>query len=349
MAEKSNKINYITDIKTVCILLVFLWHCMLFYEDNPYFTESFGIISPVATFVGNMFNVTLIASFVFCAGFVYARSLEKRQRTIPQSIWERIRRLIIPYYILGIIWLVPLYTFFDIKAFGRPDGAGFAEGYKCMALGQFSDHLWFLWMLFWVALFFILLSPLIKNHMTAVLFVITVAAAFCVDIYLYDFPYYKLSQIAPYLICYFAGIFCYGIRDRLEALSKMTHLLLAGVFLAVVIVHAVMTPSHFAWMYIARLSGALFSLFFFMSLEENTVWRKITDTGAYAFLVRNQLDIYFIHMPLPYLFARILRPYVGNIPILCILINYALVLMTGMSIVQIYLRVKSDIIRIKDR
>ena len=77
---------------------------------------------------------------------------------------------------------------------------------------------------------------LIKNHMMAVLFVITVAAAFCVDIYLYDFPYYKLSQIAPYLICYFAGVFCYGIRDRLEALSKPVHLLLAGVFLAVCMV-----------------------------------------------------------------------------------------------------------------
>lgn len=348
MAEKPNKISYITDIKTVSILLVFLWHCGLFYEDNPYFAESFGIILPVATFAGNMFNVTLIASFVFCSGFVYARSLTTRQRTIPQSVWERIKRLIIPYYIIGTIWLVPLYTLFDIKAFGRPDGAGLAEGYKCMALGQFSDHLWFLWMLFWVALFFILLSFLIKKHLQAVLFVITVAAAFCVDHYLADFPYFKLSQIAPYLICFFAGIFCYGIRERIEALSKQTHLLLAGLFLAVVIAHAVMLPSHFAWLYIARPSGALFSLFLFMYLEDNKVWIRITDTKAYDFLVRHQLEMYFIHMPLPYLFARMLRPYAGNIPMICIPLNYALVLFFGISIIQIYTHIKRSIIRSKD-
>lgn len=345
MAEKTNKISYITDIKTVCILLVFLWHCMLFYEDNPYFEESIGIISPVATFVGNMFNVTLIASFVFCAGFVYARSLEKRKRTVPQSIWERIRRLIIPYFIIGTVWLVPLYTLFDIKAFGRPDGAGWAEGYKCMALGQFSDHLWFLWMLFWVALFFILLSFLNKGYLKIILFVITIVAAFGVDLFLYDFPYYKLSQIAPYLICYFAGMFCYGIKDRLEALPKGVHLLLAGVFLIVVVIHAAILPSHFAWMYIARPSGALFSCFLFMYLQENKTWKHLTDTGAYDFLVRHQLDIYFIHMPLPYLFARVLSPYIGNIPLLCILVNYALVLFFGMTIVQLYIRLKSCLIR----
>ena len=55
MANKKFKISYIADAKMVCILLVFLWHCMLFYEDNQYFEESVGIISPTATFIGIIF------------------------------------------------------------------------------------------------------------------------------------------------------------------------------------------------------------------------------------------------------------------------------------------------------
>lgn len=346
MAEQSNKISYITGIKTVCILLVCLWHCVLFYVDEPFFPENFNSPSPGAAFVGNVFDVTLMASFVFCAGFVYARSLECHNRTIPQRIWERIKRLIIPYYIIGALWLVPLYTLFDIKTYGRPDGAGLAEGYVHMALGQFSDHLWFLWMLFWVALFFILSSFLFRKNLKILLLVITIAAAVCVKLFLYDFPYFKLSQIAPYLICYYAGMFCYGIRDRLEQLSAGVRLTLAGALFAAVIAHAIFLPSHFLWLYIARLCGALFFFFLFMYLEETQIWKCVTGTAVYDWIARHQLEMYSLHMPLPYLFARILRPYIGGIPILCILINYALVLLCGMMIVQIYIRIMSCITRL---
>ncbi len=342
MADNGKRINYISDIKTICTFLVFFWHCALFYENNPYFPESTGIVSPAATFLGNIFNITLIASFVFCAGFLYARSLGKNKRTIPQSILERSKRLLVSYYIIGIIWLVPLYTLLDIKSFGRPENAGLAEGYKSMALGQFSDHLWFLWMLFWVALFFILLSPLIKSGKMTIVITITIVAAFIVDLYLFDFPYFKLSQIAPYLLCYCLGIWCFNKKEDIEKQSVNMHRIEALIFFAIVLLYALVVShdpqklQHFTVMYIARPVGALFVFFLFLVLSKSERWEKITDAKVYRYVREHQLDIYLIHMPLPYVFSRLLRPYIGGYPWPCIIISYVLVLACGMMLVCLY-------------
>ncbi len=335
MANKKFKISYIADAKMVCILLVFLWHCMLFYEDNQYFEESVGIISPTATFIGNIFDITLISTFVFCSGYLYVLSLSNHNRSMLQSTGERVKRLIVPYYIIGTIWLVPFYTLLDIKAFGRPDGAGWAEGYKCMALGQFSDHLWFLWMLFWVTLFFILLTPLIRKNMMALMFVITVAAALCVDLFLGDFPYFKLSQIASYLICFYLGMLFCKYAVKIEALSKSIKITITLLLFAVLIVYAVLLPQHFAFKYVFRPAGALFFVFFFMLLSKNSIWSKIYKTKYYDTFIRHQMNIYLMHMPLPYVFSRILRPYIGHIPWLCILTSFILVVTCGMILAHI--------------
>ncbi len=335
MVKKQYKIRYITDVKMVCMLLVFLWHCMLFYEDNPYFEESFGVISSSATFIGNMFDVILIAGFVFCSGYLYALSVDNHKRTMLQRVWERTKRLLIPYYIVGSLWLVPLYTLFDVKAFGRPDGAGWAEGYKCMLLGQFSDHLWFLWMLFWVALFFVLLTPLIKSNRMILLCVITVAAALCVDLFLADFPYFKLSQIGPYLICYYLGILFFKYTLKLEALPQAVKIAAAVVMLGLVIAYAVILPGHFAWKYLFKSAGALFMCFLFMMVSNGRIWLKFCDTKFYDYFNRHQMNAYLIHMPLPYLFVRFLRPYLGSYPWPCILLNYILVVLCVLCLVWI--------------
>ena len=177
MNDKNQRINYISIITSTCLLLVILWHCSLPFEGNPYFTERADITWGVAAFVGDLFNVTLIAGFVFCSGYLCALSLSRHNRTIIERIKRRADRLLKPYYIYGCVMMVPVYTLLDINSFGRPEHAGLLEGYKAMLLGQFSDYLWFLWMLFWVDLFFILISPLLQTGRMKYAFVVTVAAA----------------------------------------------------------------------------------------------------------------------------------------------------------------------------
>ena len=162
MTERK-RFDYISDLKTICLIGVVLGHCLLFYAGNPFFPETADFISSGAVLTGAFLDAALISSFVFCSGFLFANSISRKNRTVMQSLAERTKRLLIPYYIYGALWIVPLYTFFNIKCFGRPENAGYLEGYKYMLLGCFSDHLWFLWMLFWVSSAFILMKPLLTR------------------------------------------------------------------------------------------------------------------------------------------------------------------------------------------
>ena len=190
-------------------------------------------------------------------------------------------------------------------------------------------------MLFWVTLFFILLTPLIRKNMMALMFVITVAAALCVDLFLGDFPYFKLSQIASYLICFYLGMLFCKYAVKIEALSKSIKITITLLLFAVLIVYAVLLPQHFVFKYVFRPAGALFFVFFFMLLSKNSIWSKIYETKYYDTFIRHQMNIYLMHMPLPYVFSRILRPYIGHIPWLCIMISFILVVICGMILAHI--------------
>lgn len=333
------RIKYIGNVKMCSLFLIILWHCSLFFEDNPFFPESSGIISDSVTFVGNIQNVTVVAAFVFCSGFLFALSLEKSQRSVGGCILERTKRLLIPYYVVGIIWLVPLYTLMNINTFGRPENAGLLEGYKCMLLGQFSDHLWFLWMLFWVAVFFALLSPLIKKRKMLILFVITIVGAFSVDLFLADFPYFKLSQIAPYLVCFYFGILFFVHREKLEALSQGVLWILTASAFAILIAYDILLPqlpSHFTVFYVMRPVGAMFMFFLFLALSKVSGWSRIENSKTVEKLKYVQLEIYLLHEPFPYFYSRLLQPYLAKTPWLCIFATYVLTLLSVLVLVNIF-------------
>lgn len=335
MNENKIRFESIADIKTVCLLMVLLWHSSLFYEDNPFFPESSGIISKPLTFMGNIFNVTLIASFVFCSGFLYNYSLEKKHKPILKNIWGRVKRLLVPYYVCGTFWLVPFYTFFNIRSFGRPENASFFEGLRCMLLGQFSDHLWFLWMLFWVTLFFILLSPLVDKKKMVVVTVLSIALAVCVDLFLVDFPYFKLSQIGPYVLCFLAGILFYQNREKIGGLSTLAKVLCLLPAAAVVLAYAVFTPQHFVLMYIARLSGAIMFFFIFEIVGDSRAWCAIGSTKGYSYIKAHSMTLYCFNMPFPYLYFRLFFPHVGATPWLCTVLIFVHALCAMVITVQV--------------
>lgn len=344
--ENATVYKYISDFMTISMLIVVFWHCMLFFVDNPFFPEGYGTPSISVTYLSKIFDVTVIAGYVFCSGFLFANSLGRHTRTVLGRVGERTKRLLIPYYLYGIIWLVPLYTIFDIKSFGRPDGAGLLEGYKAMLLGQFSDHLWYLWMLFWVALFFILISKLVKKDHLLILSIVTIVAAVVVELFLQEFPYFKLSQIGPYLVCYLLGIVFFWHKDKIVTLPKRVKRLLTLVLFVGLIVYPFIKADGLIFLYIFRALGCMFGCFLFMVLEENTLWQKCTDGKVYEWISRYRMDMYLVNMPLNYLVFRMIVPTLGVYPWLCILATFT-VTMTGIIlIVLVKLSVKEKLFKL---
>ena len=96
---------------------------------------------------------------------------------------------------------MPLYTLFDISCWGREYGDSWLESYKSMALGVFSDHLWFLLMLYWVSLVFILMIPLLRKDLIIVMGLITLGLAVVIELFC-TFEYYKSDIHIPALLLY---------------------------------------------------------------------------------------------------------------------------------------------------
>ena len=332
---KDRSFETVKDIKIISLLLIILSHCMFFYDDNPFFVYKAEIYSPSVSYAVGILDSTLVAAYVFCAGFLFARSQDRHDRPVPTVLKGRVKRLLVPYYVYGALWLVPLYTYFDIVAFGRPEHAGYLEGYRTMALGQFSEQLWFLWMLFDISVIFAFMRKLINRNRLVATGLITLAAALVVSLFLQNFPYIKLSQIAPYLLCYFAGVCVYRCRKKIDSVSPRICILIVAVLFAALCVYMYYDPQHWAFAYIQKPLGALLHFFLFCSVVSTGTWEKFKASKVFGYFEKFQMDFYLLHMPFPILIFRLLDPYIGKQPWLCVVSDFILVLFVTAIAAQI--------------
>ena len=143
--EERLKVN--DNIKTAMMLAVVLYHsCMFFTGDwfdkvAPVFSANY--LSVFARYM-NTFHVQ---AFAMASGFLfYALKKEygKYSGNFRSDIGKRAKRLLLPYAITIIVWVLPFYIVFsgfDAKAIV----------YKYV-LGCAPSQLWFLPMLFWLFL-----------------------------------------------------------------------------------------------------------------------------------------------------------------------------------------------------
>lgn len=302
----------ISEAKTVSLFLVIISHCMLFYANNQFFLERADIYSPLTAFLFGIIDVSVIPAFTICSGYLFIASQKRRPRSIGQNILERAKRLLIPYFLYGALWVVPLYTLFDIKAFGRPDHADLLTGYKYMLLGMFADHLWFLWMLFWVTLIFILMRPLLEGKGLILAGIISVVLNILVGLYLQGVPYYKLFNIGPYIPCFFVGVLLYYAEERIRSMPKWQHYAAVLVLLACCIAYDAIHPAHFLWNTAADIAGGLMFYVFFLEFSQTAAAERLESTGFWKYTEKYSMNIYLLNNPFIYVYFRLLYPLMGQ-------------------------------------
>ena len=195
------------------MFLIIVAHCTLFFSGNEFWFIKAEQESIVLRWISKFVVLSVVPIFTFASGFLLQLSLQKNKGSIVDLIRKKAVHLCIPYFIYGILWLVPTYTFFDIPSFGRDKGASLIDGYKAMALGQFSDVAWFLLMLFWVTLIWILLKELLKKENLIYGAMVSAVLYFVVHFYLGQIDYYKISQIDIYIIVFFVGAAFFYVSD----------------------------------------------------------------------------------------------------------------------------------------
>lgn len=138
-------------------------HALLpFTTGNAYWKVYADAQALGGDLIARILLFSVVPAFIFASGFLMENSLLARSPSFGDFLGARIKRLLVPWFLVMLVWLVPLYTLFDVPAYGRPDGGSFWETLLAGLQGRFTDHLWFLLVLFWATLFWLLVRPLME-------------------------------------------------------------------------------------------------------------------------------------------------------------------------------------------
>jgi glucan biosynthesis protein C len=158
-------------LRVIAMLAVFVFHCTRFFcTDDWHLKVPASQQSDILVLVrGFVFNTWFMELFILVAGFASCYAL--RRRTVRQYLVERVKRLLIPLYTVGMFILVVPQAYFDGVTHGRIAGTfwQWLPSYYGGLLGDvfstpqvldpifllpytFSGHLWFIQMLFIISL-----------------------------------------------------------------------------------------------------------------------------------------------------------------------------------------------------
>ena len=341
------KYNYIDFVKTITMFLVIVAHCTLFFSGNEFWFIKAEQESIVLRWISKFVVLSVVPIFTFASGFLLQLSLQKNKGSIVDLIRKKAVHLCIPYFIYGILWLVPTYTFFDIPSFGRDKGASLIDGYKAMALGQFSDVAWFLLMLFWVTLIWILLKELLKKENLIYGAMVSAVLYFVVHFYLGQIDYYKISQIDIYIIVFFVGAAFFYVSDIVYN-TVPEWLLIVGSLVGMIpcVFLAQLSTERYILECILKIVIPVLFLTFSMGLCRTNVIGKLEKTAVYNWLRKNSLYIYLLQAPGVYIVFGIIYPIIGSNALLCFLLLFILTTLIDVILTLIYVFIKGKILHV---
>ena len=341
------KYNYIDFVNTITMFLVIVAHCTLFFSGNEFWFIKAEQESIVLRWISKFVVLSVVPIFTFASGFLLQLSLQKNKGSIVDLIRKKAVHLCIPYFIYGILWLVPTYTFFDIPSFGRDKGASLIDGYKAMALGQFSDVAWFLLMLFWVTLIWILLKELLKKENLIYGAMVSAVLYFVVHFYLGQIDYYKISQIDIYIIVFFVGAAFFYVSDIVYN-TVPEWLLIVGSLVGMIpcVFLAQLSTERYILECILKIVIPVLFLTFSMGLCRTNVIVKLEETAVYNWLRKNSLYIYLLQAPGVYIVFGIIYPIIGSNALLCFLLLFILTTLIDVILTLIYVFIKGKILHV---
>lgn len=209
MQQKDNgEIKIISTMKTMMMILVVIYHCAALWMPVGWFNQVPKIKSNALGMIAEWLNYIHIYSFTFASGwlFYYSYIERKKIKNFTSVLKKRFKRLIVPYVIVSIIWLLP----FEIAYF-HPTAETLINKF---ALGTSPRQLWFLLMLFNVNLFFVVAKSILNRLKIEVhciagsvfLYIIGIAASLLIRIGVPNL--FQILTATRYLLFFYLG-YCF--------------------------------------------------------------------------------------------------------------------------------------------
>ena len=140
--DRQTEVDNCSFVKCCLMFLVVLYHSVLFYTDIDWFIGKPLYSVDLFKLFANWSHTFLMYAFTLVAGYLYfyLRYEKGKYQQLKGFFVNKIKRLIVPYIFVCIIWVVPVTClFFDYTA---------VDIFRKYILGTAPSQLWFLWMLF---------------------------------------------------------------------------------------------------------------------------------------------------------------------------------------------------------
>ena len=240
-------------IKVFMMLCVMFYHCICLWSGETWFNQPPANESKVLEVLCAFLNTFHIYVFAFVSGYLfrYLKFEKKRYNSLLKGSVHRAKRLLIPYVIVSIVWVIPFSVYYFKTSF--------IDVLKKFGLAMAPNQLWFLVMIFVVFVVFYALSDFFEKYNAFVGFVVAVGIYCIATIASLVLPnVFQVLTALKYLFYYFLG---YSFRKYKENIFYKVP------WFAYLLVHI-----------------SLFALYFFITSEKEGTFFKLVNISIYPII-----------------------------------------------------------------
>ncbi|BBK78204.1 acyltransferase family protein [Clostridium butyricum] len=293
-------------MKVIAIILVVIGHSTYLKISGVDYSQFFGQTLQVefgknVQRIVDIIYIFHMALFFAVSGSVYYIQKNKlnKYKNAKELIINKIKRLMIPYILVGILYVIP------IKVISRFYSTNYFANAIFYDMLNGIGHLWFLFTLFWIFILFYFLEKYIYNNNKYIFWVIVLITYFFNDI-IYNFMPNGLKSNVQYVIFFCIGYFFEIIREKYNNSKCMV---VNTIILSVVVYVLYYAQKNINFKY-AQLLILLFVKILLILIVYNisyllNKYLKISKLKLYEKLYKYNFDIYLFHDPLNYLFLYI--------------------------------------------
>lgn len=103
------KINEITLLKMLALLSVLFFHCYRpFFGAGTYWKVVIDSDLDYLSWLLHFNKIFDVHCLFFCSGFLYFMTMSSGKRTVGEQLVKRVKRIVIPYFWVGMLFFVPM-------------------------------------------------------------------------------------------------------------------------------------------------------------------------------------------------------------------------------------------------
>lgn len=308
------KYNSITFAKMFSLLFgVILFHCYRpFRGVSSHWAVGIEPTESFKSFIDFIYQYTKLLNtpmLFFASGFLYVMVMATKNRPVLGQLVNRSKRIIIPYFVIGALYIVPAYVFSNVGAAGLPKDTSLLEGYKRFFTLEFCDHLWFLQVMLLITVICLSLNFLFKKKLYPIMLALSFGLVFVFTKVFGTTGIAMFDQISYNLFLFVLGGSLFYLYPYFT--TKVTSIVLVISLIGLYFVFPLEGPDYScedAFYLTAKYSLACIAFFCISMFVGDVAMGILYKFKFIQFFDKNFMDFYLYHMPLPLIFAVYVYP-----------------------------------------